>query len=81
MTVTYPGKRAQTIILKTITGGDLVNVNFRLGPFPPDTGSIGVTINKGDKKDYPCLVSGDRAWVWVNVPSIRPGELFVMEAR
>src|SRR5450759_56275 len=37
MSITYPQKGAQSLKLKTITGGDLKNVNFRLGPFSSET--------------------------------------------
>jgi len=71
MTVSYPKNGTQTVTLKTIAGGDLKNVNFRLGPFPTDTKSIGVELNRKDKKDYPCFVSGDKAWVWITIPEIK----------
>jgi len=70
MSVSYPKKKTQTLNLKTITGGDLKNVNFRLGPFSPDTKNIKVIIDKKEKKDYQCIISGDKAWVWVNIPEI-----------
>jgi hypothetical protein len=71
MNITYPKKKAQTLILKTISGGDLKNVNFRLGPFSQDTKNIKIIIDKKEKKDYPCIISGDKAWVWVNIPEIK----------
>lgn len=71
MNITYPKKKAQTLILKTTSGGDLKNVNFRLGPFSQDTKNIKIIIDKKEKKDYPCIISGDKAWVWVNIPEIK----------
>ena len=71
MSITYPQKGAQSLKLKTITGGDLMNVNFRLGPFTADTKKIRVAINETKKKAYPCIISGDKAWVWINIPEIK----------
>ncbi|TSA33374.1 MAG: hypothetical protein D4R64_14295 [Porphyromonadaceae bacterium] len=70
MTMTYPKNGEQSVTLKTITGGDLKNLNFRLGPFPASTKRISVIINK-KKNDYQCFVSGDRAWVWINIPEVK----------
>jgi len=71
MNISYPQNGAQSLKIKTTTGGDLKNVNFRLGPFSANTKSIRVIINKMDKNDYPCFISGDKAWVWINIPEIK----------
>lgn len=79
MSITYPKKEAQSLKLKTITGGDLKNVNFRLGPYPANTKSIKVIINKEQKEDYPCIISGDKAWVWIAIPEIKPDKEISIE--
>lgn len=78
MSITYPQKGAQSLKLKTTTGGDLKNVSFRLGPFPADTKRIRVAINDR-KKNYTCVISGDKAWVWIKIPEIKPGKLCTIE--
>jgi hypothetical protein len=72
LNVTYPVGGKQTCTLKVISGGNLENVHFRLGPFPADTKSITIGIN-GKKKAYPCIVSGDRSWAWLVIPEIKEG--------
>lgn len=72
MNVTWPIQGEQTCSLKVISGGDLVNVHFRLGPFPAGTKSINIGIN-GKKKTYTCFDSGDRSWAWVVIPEIKVG--------
>lgn len=78
MSITYPQKGAQSLKLKTITGGDLKNVNFRLGPFSSETKKIRVTINN-KKNYYKCFMSGDKAWVWINIPEIKPNKQISIE--
>lgn len=78
MSISYPKKGAQSLKLRTITGGDLKNVNFRLGPFSPDTKTIRVTVNE-KKKKYPCFMSGDKAWVWINIPEVNAGRQLSIE--
>jgi hypothetical protein len=72
MNVNWQIRGQQTIFLKVISGGDLMNVHFRMGPFPPGTRSIIIGINR-KKKVYPCFDSGDRSWAWVVIPEIGVG--------
>jgi hypothetical protein len=76
--VTSPVGGKQTCSLKVLSGGDLENVHFRLGPFPAGTKSINIGIN-GKKKVYTCFDSGDRSWAWVIVPEIKVGSDVTLE--
>jgi len=73
MSINYPKNGVQSVKLKTVTGGTLRNINFRLGPFSTNTKRIHITINK-ERKRYPCITSGDKSWVWINIPKIKPGK-------
>lgn len=81
MTITYPENGAQSFDLKTITGGNLKNVHLRLGPFPPNTRSIRVIIDKKDPEEHSCFISGDKAWVLIKFPEIEPGRQLVIETK
>jgi hypothetical protein len=72
LNVTSPVDDEQTCSLKVLSGGDLENVHFRLGPFPAGTKSINIGLN-GKKKEYTCFDSGDRSWAWVIIPEIKVG--------
>jgi len=71
MNITYPCHGIQSVKLRNVAGGTLKNVNFRLGPFPADTKSVKVLIDKKGSKTYPCYTHGDRAWCWIQIPEIR----------
>jgi hypothetical protein len=81
MSISCPENDEQILELKAISGGDLKNVNFRLGPFNAGTKSIKIMINGGKKKDYSCFDSGDRAWVWVKIDDIKPGSQTVIKTQ
>jgi len=70
--VTFPVQGEQTCSLKVISGGNLENVHFRLGPFPAGTKNINIGIN-GKKQSYACFESGDRSWAWVVIPEVKVG--------
>jgi hypothetical protein len=79
MKVSWPIPGGQTISLKVISGGDLMNVHFRMGPFPAGTKSIVIGIN-GRKKTCTCFQSGDRSWAWVVIPEIGVGSNIILKA-
>ncbi len=80
MNVTYPIGLEQTCSLKVISGGDLKNVHFRLGPFPAGTKSINIGVD-GKKKAYTCFDSGDRSWAWVVIPEIKAGSEITLQTQ
>jgi hypothetical protein len=81
MNISYPDKGAQTVHIKVISGGDLQQVNFRLGPFDRDTKRVEIGINGGEKQAYSCFISGDKAWAWVKIPEIKAGSGIALQAK
>jgi len=79
MNVSYPEKGIQEVNIKVVSGGDLKNVNVRLGPFSTDVTSIEAKLNGGKKQAYTCFVNGDRAWAWVTIPEIKVGSDISMQ--
>jgi hypothetical protein len=69
--ITYPENGVQTLALRAFSGGDLKNVNFRMGPFNAEIKSIKVSINGEGNHIYPCFISGDKAWIWIKITEIK----------
>jgi hypothetical protein len=73
MQMTYPENNGQRVHVRVVSGGDLTNVNIRLGPFDPEAESVRVSIDGRRKSDSPCIRSGDKAWTWIRIPEIKAG--------
>lgn len=73
MNVSYPEHKSQTVHVKAISGGDLSNMNIRLGPFDPEIKKVKVSMNGQRNSNYPCFKSGDKAWTWVVVKEVKVG--------
>jgi len=81
MEMSYPESHDQRVHLMVVSGGDLANVNIRLGPFDPKVERVRVRINGRQKSDYPCVKSGDKTWTWVNIPEIKEGSEITILAK
>jgi hypothetical protein len=73
MSVSCPEPGSQTVHVKVISGGDLSNVNIRLGPFDPMVEKVRIDMNGRRKADYPCFISGNKAWTWFVAKEIKAG--------
>jgi hypothetical protein len=81
LNVSYPEADAQTLSLKVNSGGDLKQVQFRLGPFDADTKKVAISIDGQKKQVYDCFTSGDRAWVWVKIPEVKLNSLITIKTQ
>ncbi len=79
--VTWPEKGEQTLELTVTTGGDLKNVQFRLGPFDAGTASVYISINGAAMKEYQTVSRGDRTWAWVSLGNIPLHEKVILRTR
>jgi hypothetical protein len=81
LSVSYPDKETQTVYFKVTSGGDLANVNFRLGPYNATTEKVRVSINNQKISVYPCFKSGDKAWLWFKLDTIKSDSQISIKVR
>jgi hypothetical protein len=81
LSISYPEKKAQTVYFKVTSGGDLANVNFRLGPYNATTEKVRVSINNQKKSFFPCFKSGDKAWIWLKLDEIKSNTQIRIEVK